>query len=100
MIYQAFSWSIDPAILSDIPPVSDLSRPRVIHAVSRDLFCHSGSIRIHMLLPFIMGGGPRIVVSTAAHARVRGSFPGIGGLKETNVSSPSTREAQHCGEPS
>ena len=34
------------------------------------------------------GGGPRVVVSTAAfHARVRGSVPGFGGLKETkNVS--------------
>ena len=31
-----------------------------------------------------MGGGPRVVVSTAAfHARVRGSVPGHGGLKET-----------------
>ena len=28
------------------------------------------------------GGGPRVVVSTAAfHARVRGSVPGLGGLK-------------------
>ena len=47
------------------------------------------------------GGGPRVVVSTAAfHARVRGSFPGHGGLKETkNVSSPSTCESQYCGEP-
>ena len=41
------------------------------------------------------GGGPRVVVSTAAfHARVRGSVPGLGGLKETkNVSSPSTCES-------
>ena len=40
----------------------------------------------------VQGGGPRIVVSTAAlHARARGSVPGLGGLKETkNVSSPST----------
>ena len=31
------------------------------------------------------GGGPMVVVSTAAfHARVRGSVPGLGGLKETN----------------
>ena len=30
----------------------------------------------------MFGGGPRLVVSTAAfHARVRGSFPGIGGLQ-------------------
>ena len=32
--------------------------------------------------------------------RVRGSVPGLGGLKETkNVSSPSTCESQYCGEP-
>ena len=43
----------------------------------------------------------RVVVSTAAfHARVRGSVPGLGGLKETKiVSSPSTCESQYCGEP-
>ena len=36
-----------------------------------------------------------VVVSTAAfHARVRGSVPGLGGLKRnTNVSSPSTCES-------
>ena len=32
----------------------------------------------------MLGGGPKVVVSTAAfHARVRGSVPGLGGLKET-----------------
>ena len=32
------------------------------------------------------GGGPRVVLSTAAfHARVRGSIPGFGGLKETKM---------------
>ena len=42
-----------------------------------------------------VGGGPRVVVSTAAfHAGVRGSVPDLGGLKETkNVSSPSTCES-------
>ena len=42
-----------------------------------------------------------VVVSAAAfHARVWGSVPGLGGLKETkNVSSPSTCESQYCGEP-
>ena len=42
------------------------------------------------------------MVSTAAfHASVRGSIPGLGGLKETkNVSSPSTCESQYCGVPS
>ena len=41
------------------------------------------------------------MVSTAAlHGRVRGSVPGLGGLKETkNVISPSTYESQYCGEP-
>ena len=39
------------------------------------------------------------MVSTAAfHARVRGSVPGLGGLKETkNVSSPFTCESQIVG---
>ena len=33
---------------------------------------------------YLWGGGPRVVVSTAAlHARVWGSVPGLGGLKET-----------------
>ena len=39
-----------------------------------------------------MGGGPRVVVSTAAfHARVRGSVPGLGGLKETKKFLPHPR---------
>ena len=38
------------------------------------------------------GGGPRVVVSTAAlHARVRGSIPGLGGLKETKLFLPHPR---------
>ena len=38
------------------------------------------------------GGGPRVVVSTAAfHARVRGSVPGLGGLKETKMFLPHSR---------
>ena len=40
----------------------------------------------------IKGGGPRVVVSTAAfHARVRGSVPGLGGLKETKLFLPHPR---------
>ena len=36
-----------------------------------------------------MGGGPRVVVSTAAfHARVRGLVPGLGGLKEAKMFLP------------
>ena len=55
----------------------------------------------HWIQTGFAGGGPRVVVSTAAfHARVRGSVPGLGGLKETkNVSSTSTWESQYCGEP-
>ena len=37
-----------------------------------------------------MGGGPRVVVSTAAF-RARGSVPGLGGLKETKLFLPHPR---------
>ena len=41
---------------------------------------------------YIWGGGPRVVASTAAfHARVRGSVPGLGGLKETKMFLPHPR---------
>ena len=54
----------------------------------------------HQHSNYRVGGGPRVVVSTTAfHARVRGSVPGLGGLKKKNVSSPSTCESQYCGEP-
>ena len=44
------------------------------------------------LLGIDQGGGPRVVVSTAAfHARVRGSVPGLGGLKETKLFLPHPR---------
>ena len=40
----------------------------------------------------LLGGGPRVVVSTAAfHARVRGSVPGLGGLKGTKMFRPHPR---------
>ena len=40
----------------------------------------------------LAGGGPRVVVRTAAfHARVRGSVPGLGGLKETKMFLPHPR---------
>ena len=43
------------------------------------------------LIP-MAGGGSRVVVSTAAfHARVRGSVPGLGGLKETKMFLPHPR---------
>ena len=41
---------------------------------------------------YVRGGGPRVVVNTAAfHARVRGSVPGLGGLKETKMFLPHPR---------
>ena len=41
---------------------------------------------------YCKGGGPRVVVSTAAfHARVRGSVLGLGGLKETKLFLPHPR---------
>ena len=51
------------------------------------ILCLEGSI----ITPSL-GGGPRVVVSTAAfHARVRGSVPGLGGLKETKMFLPHPR---------
>ena len=49
-------------------------------------------MHISIRLPMKQGGGPRVVVSTAAfHARVRGSVPGLGGLKETKMFLPHPR---------
>ena len=48
--------------------------------------------RVLQKLLMRLGGGPRVVVSTAAlHARVRGSVPGLGGLKETKLFLPHPR---------
>ena len=50
-----------------------------------------GDIRVSRLFRH-QGGGPRVVVSNAAfHARVRGSVPGLGGLKETKMFLPHPR---------
>ena len=38
-----------------------------------------------------VGRGPRVVVSTAAFQVVRGSVPGLGGLKETKMFLPHPR---------
>ena len=51
-------------------------------------------LRIYQIffLHDLVGGGPRVVVSTAAfHARVWGSVPGLGGLKETKMFLPHPR---------
>ena len=50
------------------------------------------SLWVTPFIPRERGGGPRIVVSTAAfHARVRGWVPGLGGLKETKLFLPHPR---------
>ena len=50
------------------------------------------TIIISIALISQMGGDPRVVVSTAAfHARVRGSVPGLGGLKEAKLFLPHPR---------
>ena len=57
------------------------------------VLCLEGS-GISLISPSLggSGGGPRVVVSTAAfHARVRGSVPGSGGLKETKMFLPHPR---------
>ena len=58
---------------------------RGARSLIRHRYKHSGLISV-------TGGGPRVVVSTAAfHARVRGSVPGLGGLKETKMFLPHLR---------
>ena len=48
--------------------------------------------KVYLVYMHVEGGGPRVVVSTAAfHARVRGSVPGLGGLKETKLFLPHPR---------
>ena len=50
---------------------------------------HSFHEIVELSVHRLTGGGPRVVVSTAAfHARVRGSVPGLGGLKEAKIFLP------------
>ena len=50
------------------------------------------SLMIFSVSAVCRGGGPSVVVSTAAfHARVRGSVPGLGGFKETKMFLPHPR---------
>ena len=52
----------------------------------------ASSLRCTECISALQGGGPRVVVSTAAfHARVRGSVPSLGGLKETKMFLPHPR---------
>ena len=53
------------------------------------IVCYAGQT---LILHKLKGGGPRVVVSTAAfHARVRVSVPSRGGLKETKMFLPHPR---------
>ena len=66
----------------DIGPVPDRHRFGILCLLGIVLLCCSAFV----------GGGPRVVVSTAAlHARVRGSVPGLGRLKETKLFLPHPR---------
>ena len=57
------------------------------------VYLSPGLALLYFILHLVhLGGGPRVVVSTAAfHARVRGSVPGYGGLKETKLFLPHPR---------
>ena len=53
-------------------------------ATGLDVYAYGHSIIARLdqfrAVQMMLGGGPRVVVSTAAfHARVRGSVPGLGG---------------------
>ena len=62
-----------------------------IYSLSRKVYKHSWWQHA-IFLQIERGGGPRVVVSTAAfHAGVRGSVPGLGGLKETKLFLPHPR---------
>ena len=56
------------------------------------IFHPHNSLHLYMSHCSLKGGGPRVVVSTAAfHAGIRGSVPGLGGLKETKKILPHPR---------
>ena len=68
------------------------TRPQSIAAIVFILFLFGDNLPIILFTTSQMGGGPRVVVSTAAfHARVRRSLSGLGGLKETKMFLPHPR---------
>ena len=67
-------------------------RNKIWKANNRRIQPPLGDDKVISLGWFGKGGGPSVVVSTAAfHARVRGSVPGLGGLKETKLFLPHPR---------
>ena len=84
-------WSdIIPSLVAGVDPAfHTLSAGRAYMALYQSWFNIDIAL-IHLLAQ--KGGGPRVVVSTAAfHAKVRGSVPGLGGLKETKMFLPHLR---------
>ena len=64
----------------------------VTYSLAQEESSFSSHIMTITTYTFSRGGGRRVVVSTAAfHARVRGSVPGLGGLKETKLFLPHPR---------
>ena len=64
-------------------------RPNVFDVGPTLYKCHTNVLFLLGTYIDKQGGGPRVVVSTAAfHARARGSVPGLGGLKETKCFFP------------
>ena len=74
---------------------SDSSQhPQEVLLAQFSLYMHKCGLKSHSFIHLFIdrGGGPRVVVSTAAfHARVRGSVPGLGGFKETKMFLPHPR---------
>ena len=67
-----------------------LASPRIYQETYHHVWSLPGPVNVTVWT--LRGGGPRVVVSTAAlHARVRGSVPGLGGLKETKMFLPHPR---------
>ena len=57
-----------------------------------EVFDRGSETRLQGDFEWVQGGGPRVVVSTAAfHARVRGSVPGLSGLIEKKMFLPHPR---------
>ena len=68
-----------------------MNYPEIIEPYPDIIYCHNLTLLYSSIIGY-WGGGPRVVVSTAAfHARVRGSAPGLGGLKETKLFPPHPR---------
>ena len=69
--------------------ICQVSQPSSMKHGDNMVLCCQNHIGLHT---DVEGGGPRVVVSTAAfHARFRGSVPGLGGLKQTKMFLPHPR---------